>query len=180
MKLLKFIFGFDLEKFREYYSSLDDLYRFYVSHGTREKDASFEIGEDELNYIKRNPNHLIVWKDNETIVGHCVWHETTTDEMKPGDPRDDEDRKLLESLFHGTKENLVELHEVWLRTEFRSRGYGNQFFDFFEKFANESGFDGIVYYTDNLDGIMICRKRGYGEEQEPPELGGWHVFAKTI
>jgi len=175
---VEFIVGYDLEKFKSHYRSLDDLHRFYISHGTRKETETFEIGEDELNHIRRNPNHLIVWKKGDTIIGHCVWHETTTDEMIEGDPR--EDREILHNLFDGEKDNLVELHEVWLKTEFRGKGYGNQFFDFFERFASQSRFDGIVYYTDNLAGISICRKRGYREAVEPLELGGWFVFTKLL
>jgi len=176
--MVEFIVGYDLDNFKKYYRMLDDLHRFYVAHGTRNQSESFEIGDDELNHIKRNPNHLIVWRDGETIIGHCVWHKTTTDEMTPGDPR--EDKEILRSLFDGVKDNLAELHEVWLRTQFRGNGYGELFFDFFEDFARESGFDGIVYYTDNPAGIAICRKRGYREKLEPPELGGWYAFVKSL
>jgi len=177
---LKFIVGYDLEKFKEYYRTLADLHRFYSAHGTRKITESFEIGEDELNYITCDANHLIVWKDDETIIGHCIWHETTTDEMISGQPRDEDDKIIVQSLFNGARDNLVELHEVWLKTDFRGKGYGEQFFDFFERFVHESGFAGIIYYTDNPAAITTCRKRGYKEAIEPSELGGWYVFVKSI
>ena len=177
---MEFGIGYDLEMFKKYYRTLHDLKRFYESHGTREIADTFEIGEDELNHIKRDSNHLIIWKDNDTIVGHCIWHETSTSEMIAGDPRDDQDRDILQTLFNGVRENLVELHEVWLRTEFRRKGFGEQFFDFFEKFVAKLGFAGIVHYTDNPAGVKICRKRGYSEAVEPPELGGWYVFTKLL
>ena len=139
-----------------------------------------ELGADELNHIKRNPQHLIIWMQDQEIIGHTVWHETSTDEMVPGDSRSEEDKQVLRQLFEGNKENLVELHEVWLKTEHRGKGYGNHFFEFFERFANKSGFDGIVYYSDNPSAISLCRKRGYKESLEPLEGAVWNIFVKLL
>ena len=171
------IVGYDLELFKKYYESLCDLHRFYESRKLAEP-ISKELGSSELNHIKRDPAHLIIWKEGHEIVGHTIWHETSTEEMIPGDPRDEEDRGVLRRLFGGEKDNLVELHEVWLRTEKRRKGYGNRFFEFFDGFAAERGFDGIVYYTDDLSAMALCRKRGYREAPEPLEGEGWYVFAR--
>jgi GNAT superfamily N-acetyltransferase len=178
MTELEFIIGYDLETFRKYYSTLHDLHQFYKLIGTHES-SSMELGEDELNHIKRDPRHLIIWKKKNDIIGHTVWHETTTSEMVPGDSRNGEDKMILHKLFDGEQDNLVELHEVWLRTEHRGKGFGHQFFEFFEDFASRSGFAGIVYYTDNPSAIVLCRNRGY---REALELEGheWHVFALSI
>lgn len=176
---MDFIVGYDLKRFEEYYRTLHDLHEYYSSIGTRE--ATFhELGTDELNHIERDPKHLILWKDSDTIIGHTIWHETTTDEMIPGDPRDDEDKSALYSLFEGARDNLVELHELWLRTEYRGKGYGEQFFDFFEKFALKEGFEGVVYYSENPSAISICRRRGYKEAQVSLEGKSWYVFTKVL
>jgi GNAT superfamily N-acetyltransferase len=176
---LEFIIGYDLEQFKRYYCSLNDLHRFYKSRKLAESTTS-ALGGAELSHIKRNPTHLIVWKQGDETVGHTIWHETSTDEMIPGDPRDEEDRRALHNLFNGEKDNLVELHEVWLRTEKRGRGYGSRFFEFFEGFAAKRGFDGIVYYTDNPSAIALCRKRGYREAPEPLEGEGFYIFVHLL
>jgi hypothetical protein len=71
---------------------------------------------------------LIVWKENDKIVGHSVWHESSTEEHRRGDPKDKEDREALKKLLGG-KKNFVELHETRLIKEYREKGYGNQFLD---------------------------------------------------
>ena len=85
---------------------------------------------------------------------------------------------MYENFFDGKRENLVELHEVWLRTEHRRKRYGHSFFAFFENFVRERGFDGIVYYTDDKGGIALCRRRGYSEEFL--ESDEWYVFAHLV
>ena len=176
---LEFMIGYDLEEFKEYYTTLDDLHDFFKAHGAVGPGFR-ELGDDERQHIERDPSHLIVWKEKGEIIGHAIWHETTTDEMTPGDPRDNGDRERLHHLFEGPRENLVELHEVWLKSAQRGRGYGTQFFDCFEEFASKRGFEGIVYYTDNPAAVALCRKREYKEAREPLEEHGWFVFALQL
>lgn len=168
-----FVGGLPNEDFRKYYSALSDLQDYYVSRCNRES-GPFELGKEEQQHVERNPNHLIIWREEGEIVGHCIWHETSTEEMIPGDPRDDDDRNCLRHLFGGGKDNLVELHELWLRTEHRGKGFGRQFFDFFEDYVSAE-FDGIVHYTDHKAVIALCRERGYRESFL--ESSGWFVFA---
>ena len=169
--------GYDLEKFKEYYEILDDLYEYYKKIGSVHSDI-FELGEAERRHIERDNKHLIIWTDKGEIVGHNIWHETSTEEMTSGDSRVDDDRETLRKLFGGITENLVELHELWLRTEHRGNGYGSQFFDFFEDYVSRNGFDGIVHYTDHPSVIALCRKRGYKEGFL--EDSSWFVFALQI
>lgn len=176
---LEFIVGYDLEEFKEYYKILDDLHDFFEAHGVVEP-ALRGLGDDERRHIERNPSHLIVWKERGEIIGHAIWHETSTDEMIPGDPRDDGDKERLHYLFGGARENIVELHEVWLKSAQRGKGYGTQFFDYFEEFVSKRGFEGIVYYTDNPAAVALCRRRGYREARETPEEYGWFVFALQL
>lgn len=172
--MLDFIVGgYSIEEFKKYYCTLSDLQTYYVSIGSREP-GPFDLGLDEERHVKRNPDHLIVMMNEEGIVGHCIWHETTSEEMTPGDPRDDDDRDCLHQLFGGVKDNLVELHELWLKSEHRRKGFGRKFFDFFEDYISIAGFDGIVYYTDHEDAIALCRKRGYKEAFL--ESSGLYVF----
>ncbi len=175
--MLDFVIGYDVEKFKEYYRNLSDLQEYYISRGLRHSE-NFELADAERQYVENNPKHLIIWSDKGEIVGHNIWHETNTEEMTPGNPRDVDDRDTLRKLFGGITENLVELHELWLRTEHREKGYGRQFFDFFEDYVSRNEFDGIVHYSDHPGVIALCRKRGYNEEFLKDS--GWFVFALQI
>jgi GNAT superfamily N-acetyltransferase len=101
-----------------------------------------------------------VWRENNEIIGNAIWHETSTDEHRKGVPRDREDREILRKLLGGKKNNLVELHEVWLKEEYRGKGYGTRFFDFFEEFIRKKGYDSFVYYAEHPDALAVCRRRG--------------------
>ena len=144
---MKFVVGCDLEEFRRYWKrngyggDLDDL----------------------TKKVIKDPSQLIVWRENDEIVGHAVWHETNTDEHRKGDPRDKEDREVLEKLLGG-KKDFVELHEIWLMKEYRGKGFGKRFFEFFEEFIRNKGYDSIVYYADHPAALAICRQRGYEED----------------
>ena len=159
---MKFVVGCDLEEFKRYYRTLDDLHSYFKTLGLA--DVKFgELGEVEAGIIKRDPSHLIVWRENSKIIGHAIWHETNTEEHRKGDPREKEDRQALERLLGG-KKDFVELHEIWLMTECRGRDYGKKFFDFFEAFLKNRGHDSIVYYANHATAIAICRQRGCKEE----------------
>jgi len=176
--MLDFLVGaLSIEEFKKYYCTLSDIRDYYVSRGQR-APGPFELGQEEEVHIARDPNHLIIWVDEGDIVGHCIWHETSTEEMIPGDPRDSDDRDCLRHLFGGVKDNLVELHELWLRIEHRGKGFGSEFFSFFEDYVSKNGFDGIVYYSDNKAAVALCRKRGYKEAFL--ESSGWFVFTLTF
>jgi len=174
---MEFVVGCDLEEYKRYYRTLDGLHRYYRTLGLT--DVKFgELGATEEEIIKRNPSHLIVWRENDDIIGHAVWHETSTDEYRPGDPRDEEDKEILKRLLGGKKDNVVELHEIWLRKKYRGRGYGKKFFWFFEDFVRKQGYDSIVYYSDDPAAIAICRKRGYSEGFLEKEK--WHIFCLSF
>jgi GNAT superfamily N-acetyltransferase len=169
---MRFVVGCDFEEFEKYYKTLDDLHNYFRTLGLA--DVTFgEVGDIEKVIIESDPSHLIVWKENGEIIGHTVWHESSTEVHRRGAPRDEGDRQLLRRLVGGEKE-FIELHEVWLKTKYRGRGYGKRFFEFFEDFVRERGFDSIVYYTDDPAAIAICRERGYKEGFLEKER--WHVF----
>lgn len=174
---MEFIVGYSWDAFNEYYQTLDDLQSYYKSLGLN-GFTNMAVGETEARIIKADPSHLIVWCEGQDVVGHAIWHETSTDEHHIGEPRDEDDRVNLRRLFDGKMENLVEVHEVWLRPEHRGMGFGKQFFTFFEEFIRERGFVGIVYYTENPAGIAICRQRGYREAEL--ESKGWKIFALVV
>lgn len=136
VSVLEFVIGYDLEKFRAYYRRLTDLHTYYRTRRPMESGLD-NLGDDERGHIESDPSHLIVWKDRSQIIGHAVWHETSTDEMTEGNLRADDDREILRRLCGGSRDNLAELHEVWLQTEYRGRGYGKRFFSFFEQFVRE-------------------------------------------
>jgi hypothetical protein len=173
MQPIRFEVGSGLEEFKRYFITLEDLHKYYRS--IRLADTNLvQMGATEEYYVKQDPAHLISWRIDNEIIGHAIWHETTTDEMKKGDPREEEDKKLLRKLLGGKRENLVELHEIWLKTKYREKGYGKKFFEFFENFIKKRDHEGIVYYTDNSAAIAICRKRGYREGFLEKEK--WYVF----
>jgi len=173
---VRFVIGCDLKEFKEYYKN-NGIHNYFRT--LRLADTKFgQLGAVEEEIIKKDPSHLIVWRENDEIIGDAIWHESSTDEHRKGDPRDKEDRVILRRLLRGRKDNIVELHEVWLKKKHRGKGYGKKFFEFFEKFVKMKGFDSIVYYTDNPAAIAICRKRGYKEDYLEKEK--WHIFCLSL
>ena len=150
---MKFVIGCDLEEFKEYYKR----------NGFAGEQGTGELGITEEKIITQDPSHLIVWRENNKIIGDAIWHDTNTEEHRRGDPRDKEDKGILRRLLGG-KKDFVELHEIWLMKEYRKRGYGKRFFDFFEEFMRNKGYDSIVYYVDHPAALAICRKRGFKED----------------
>jgi len=146
---MKFAVGCDLEEFRRYWK-----------RSGYDGDRDLEI---LMKKVIKDSSQLIVWRENNEIIGHAVWHETNTEEHRKGEPRDKEDKEALEKLLGG-KKDFVELHEIWLMKEYRGKGYGKKFFEFFEEFIRNKGYNSIVYYADHPAAIAICRQRGYKEE----------------
>ncbi|MFW9831134.1 MAG: GNAT family N-acetyltransferase [Candidatus Thorarchaeota archaeon] len=142
---MKIQVGCNFETFKQYYEAL---------WGT--------LGETEADYIQQNPAHLIIIKENEHIIGDMIWHESNTQEHKPGNPRSKEDSAILLRLL-GDHQEFIELHEVWLRKEYRGKGYGKKMFAFFEQFIRQQGFKTAIYYAYNPAAIAICRHRKYRE-----------------
>jgi len=175
-ELMRFVVGCDLEEFKRYYRALEGLHDYFKSLGLSDV-VEGELGSVEEYWVTKDPSHLIVWRENGEVVGHAIWHETSTEEHRKGDPRDDEDREMLERLLGG-KRGFVELHEVWLMEEYRGKGYGKKFFEFFEGFIKDRGYDSIVYYADHPVAVAICRERGYREDYLAGE--GWHVFYLSL
>ena len=174
---MEFVVGYDLEAYKRYYRTLDDLHNYFRTLGLIDVEFG-ELGLTEEEIIKRNPSHLIVWRKDDDIIGHAVWHETSTDEHRRGDPRDEEDKEILRRLLGGKKDKIVELHELWLGKKYRGNGYGKIFFEFFEDFIREQGYGSIVYYTDNPAAIAICRRRGYTGDFLEKER--WCVFCLSF
>lgn len=108
---MEFVVGCDLKEFKSYYKTLGDLHDYYKTLGLQGVSVG-ELGVDEAYWVTKDPSHLIVWREGHEIVGHAIWHETSTDDHKRGDPRDEEDKEILRRLVGGRKEDIVELHEV--------------------------------------------------------------------
>ena len=143
---MRFEVGSNLEELREYWNR-----------------SGYDGNLDHLmNVVIKDPAQLIVWKENDRIVGHSVWHESNTIEHRKGDPRDIEDREALKKLL-GKKKDFVELHEIWLIKEYRQKGYGNEFFDFFEAYMKSKGYADLVFYADHPAALAAFRKHGYKE-----------------
>ena len=164
--------GCDLEEFKRYYRKLAEDKEWQGTFGFTE-----ELGTSWERVLVENPSLLIVMRENSEIIGHLIWHESSTDEHRKGDPRDEEDKQILNKLAGG-KEDLVELHEVWLRQKYRGRGYGKQLFEFIEDFLRKRGYSSFVYYADHPAAIAICRTRGYKEAFMEKEK--WHVFYQSF
>ena len=143
---MRFDVGCDLEEFKEYWNR-----------------NGYDGNLDHLmNVVVKDPSQLIVWSEKNKIVGHAVWHETNTEEHRKGDARDKEDREALYKLL-GKKKDFVELHEIWLSKEYRGKGYGNEFFDFFETYIKGRGYVDLVFYAHHPAALAIFRKHGYKE-----------------
>ena len=143
---MRFEVGCDLGELREYWSR-----------------SGYDGNLDYLmNVVVKDPSQLIVWRDNSNVVGHAVWHESNVEEHRKGDPREKEDTEALKKLLGG-KKNFVELHEVWLIAEYRGKGYGEMFHDFFEKLMKDKGYSDIVFYAHHPAAVAICRRHGYKE-----------------
>jgi GNAT superfamily N-acetyltransferase len=151
---MRFVVRCELEEFKEYYKK----------NGFSGEQGTGELGITEEKIVAQDPSHLIVWRESNEIIGDAIWHETSTDEHRKGVPRDREDREILRKLCGGKKDNIVELHEIWLMKEYRGKGYGKRFFEFFEEFIRRKGYDSFVYYADHPAALAICRKRGYKED----------------
>jgi len=136
-----------------------------------------DMYDTEEKIVNNDPSHLIVMIEDEIILGWAIWHESKTREHSKGSPRDDEDIKILEDLANGRQE-IIEIHELWLKKAHRGKGYGEQFFAFFEKFVISKGYDKIVYYANNESAIKLCRKRGYKEKYY--ESLKWYTFFKAV
>ncbi len=117
---------------------------------------------DDIINIMKNPTQLIIWKENDKIVGHAVWHESNTEEHRRGSPRNEEDKEALEKLLGG-KKSFVELHEWWLIKNCRGKGYGNQSLDFFEAYMKSKGYADLVFYGDHPAALAAFRRHGYRE-----------------
>jgi ribosomal protein S18 acetylase RimI-like enzyme len=116
-----------------------------------------------MNVVVKDPSQLIVWRENDKIVGHAIWHESNTEEhRKGGSPRNRDDREALEKLLGG-KRSFVELHEWWLIKNYRGKDYGNDFLDFFEDYMKSKGYVDLVFYADHPAGLAAFRKHGYKE-----------------
>jgi len=161
---MRFVVGCELDEFKEYYRR----------NGFAGEQGTGELGITEEKIVTQDPAHLIVWREDNEIIGDAIWHETSTDEHRKGDTRDREDREILRKLCGGKKDDIVELHEIWLREEYRGKGYGKRFFEFFEEFIRKKGYDSFVYYADHPAALAICRKKGYTEDYLESE--GEYVF----
>ena len=155
--VLRFVEGCDFEEFSRYLSKIGQ----YKSEGAFERLKAF---------IDSKLFHLIVFREDNNIIGHAIWHESNTEEHRKGDPRDKDDLDILHALL-GWNKDFVELHELWLTKEHRGKGYGKKFFDYFEGVIRNKGYESLVYYAFDHAAIGICRKRGYKEGYGVSEAG---------
>lgn len=143
---MRFDVGCDPKEFRQYWS-----------RSGYDGDLDFL-----MNVVVKDASQFIVWRDNSKVVGHAVWHESNTEEHRRGQARDREDAEALKRLL-GEKKSFVELHEVWLIKEYRGKGYGNLFHQFFEDYMRGKGYSDLIFYAEHPAAVAICRKRGYDE-----------------
>ncbi|MFQ6124979.1 MAG: hypothetical protein ACE5R6_10310 [Candidatus Heimdallarchaeota archaeon] len=98
--------GYDINEFKRYYRTLRDFRDYFKTRGQLNINVE-ELGAAEEALIRRDPIHLIIWKKNDKIIGHAIWHEMSTDEHQKGNLRDEEDRKILRRLIGGKKPTLL-------------------------------------------------------------------------
>ena len=56
------------------------------------------------------------------------------------------------------------------------KGYGKQFFNYFEPYMRNKGYDEIVYYAFDPGAVRLCRKRGYKEAYGVKEAGPYGKY----
>ena len=127
---------------------------------THLKSIGLKLGQTERRLIAETPERLILWYYSDQIVGHAIWHSSNTKIHPDGEPRDPEEKKILEQELE-VEGDFIELHEIWLADEYRGRGFGSEFFKYFENVVTSKGFKVIVYYADDPTALNICLKRGY-------------------
>jgi len=154
---MRFVEGCSFEELSTYLAKIGQ----YTAKGELEKLKT---------HLDSKHFNLIVFRENDEIIGHAIWHETNTEEHRKGDARDKEDKEILHKFFGG-KKDFIELHELWLTKEHRGKGYGKRFFDFFEDYIRKKGHDSIIYYAFDPTAIGICRQRGYKEAYGVKEAG---------
>ncbi len=154
---MDFVEGCDFEEFSKYLAKLGQ----YTAAGELEKLKRFL----DNDFMK-----LIVFREDGRLIGHAIWHESNTDEHRQGDPRDEVDKGILRG-FLGGKGDFVELHDLWLTDEYRGKGFGKRFFDFFEEYVRSRGYDSLVFYAFHPAALRICRERGYKEAYGVEECG---------
>lgn len=147
--------GCDIEEFKEY-----------------RINAIGNTGDAEEDWIKKDPSHIIVLRENSKIIGHAIWHKSNSREHRPGVPREEKDTRIIEHLL-GENKNIefIELHELWLIENQRGKGYGTRIVDFFEEFVREKRFKFVIFYAYNQSALILCRKRGYKECLGFKEIG---------
>ncbi len=169
--MVEFVIGYDLIEFEKYYKTIWDAIP------GREQPYLSTV---ERKLLVENPSRLIGWRKGHNLIGHAIWHETFTERHREGVPREEDDKKILEELISRGK-RCVELHEIWLKVEFRGYGYGKLFFPFFENLMAGKGFEFIIYYTNNEVAIKICRQRGYTESYGvKADPFTWYVFVLKL
>jgi CRISPR-associated protein Cas1 len=101
---MRFVVGCDKDEFKEYWSrsgyngSLDHL----------------------INVVIKEPSQLIVWRDDGKIVGHAVWHETSTEEPSVGFLHDVSDYQTQQSLVYDLEEPFRWIVDVSVIQAFES------------------------------------------------------------
>ncbi|MFH1180764.1 MAG: GNAT family N-acetyltransferase [Candidatus Bathyarchaeota archaeon] len=167
-KMVTFSHGGDIEELRTHLESL-----------------GLGLGATEERLIGEKPERLILWRDNDVLVGHAIWHVSNTKQHPGGEPRGLEDRRILEDDLNVVGD-FIELHEIWLSDDYRGRGYGSRFFEFFEDMVKEMGYDAVVYYADHPAAMSICLRRGYSQsfgvelDGITGERARYYVLAKQL
>jgi ribosomal protein S18 acetylase RimI-like enzyme len=141
-KMVTFSHGGDVEKLRAHLESL-----------------GLSLGATEERLIRENSESLILWRENDVLMGHAIWHKSNTKQHPDGTPREPDDQRILEEELR-VEGDFVELHEIWLSDTYRGIGYGSKFFEYLEHMVKERGYRAIVYYADHPAAMGICLKRG--------------------
>lgn len=129
-----------------------------------------------MELLRRNLHsglfHLIVFRENNKVIGHAI---ARGKETQKGLPRDEVNKHILEALMRRDR-NFVELHELWLTTRNRGKGYGRRFFNYFEPYIRSKGYEEVVFYASDQAAARLCRKRGYKEAYGVKEAGPYGKY----
>jgi hypothetical protein len=84
--VMRFVEGCDFGEFSRYLAKLGQY-----------------TGDGELDKLRRSLEsglfNLIVFRKDREIAGHAIWHETNTEEHRKGNPREKEDKEILQGFI---------------------------------------------------------------------------------
>ncbi len=140
----------NLKKFSEKY--LDEL---ISMHKAFKKHFNHKYSEKEVNRtINGNKKEILLIFDDNTLVGYAIWQLNY------------HNKKIFRFLDFKEKYCSL-LDSLYIKPEFRGRGYAKEFFRIFEPYINKKGAKIFVFGTaaKNVTAVQAYKKMGFISKQ---------------